>query len=231
MFQDSSIRAILCTRGGYGSMRLLERIDYYAIHQHPKIIAGYSDITALLMAVYKKTGLLTFHAPMLRNLSQGHDLAELVNTLESGKIPRFDLKNGTCLYRGKTTGILAGGNLTLITNLLGTPFIPSFEGGILFLEDRGESLYRIDRMLTHMRLSGYLNGIKGLVAGTFEDCGNMSNIEALLRDITSDLHIPVVTGLLTGHGATNLAVPIGVKATLDTDSMTMSIDDSVTASR
>lgn len=228
MFQDKSIRAIFCTRGGYGSMRLLDRIDYAAIYQHPKIIAGYSDITALLMAIHKKTGLLTFHAPMLRNFSKGHDLTQFVNTLESGKMPLFDLKGGKCLHRGRAVGPIAGGNLTLITSLIGTPFIPSFNGCILFLEDRGEALYRIDRMMTQMRLSGQLDGIKGLVAGTFEDCGDKSNIESLLRDVTSNLHIPVATGLLTGHGAVNLAVPIGVTAKLDTDAMTMSIESPVT---
>ncbi|MDY6973770.1 MAG: hypothetical protein SV775_15825, partial [Thermodesulfobacteriota bacterium] len=133
------------------------------------------------------------------------------------------LANGTPLIPGKATGPLIGGNLSLICHLLGTPFLPSLFGCVLFIEERGEPLYRLDRMLTHLALSGELRGISGLIAGSFEGCGDMSAISRLLLDIFSGFDIPLAIGLPVGHGPRNLALPLGLTAELDTELMTLSM--------
>ena len=225
MFRDSHIKAVFCARGGYGTTRLLNRIEYDLIRQNPKILVGYSDITALLMAIHKMTGLITFHGPVVREFATGHqDNYENLIRLFSSDVPiKLNLAKGDVLNPGKATGSLMGGNLSLICHLIGTPFLPSLDGCILFVEERGEPLYRIDRMLTHLKLSGRLSGLSGLVAGTFEGCGDPSNIKRLLVDVFSSLDIPTATGLEVGHGHRNLALPLGLPTELNTDSMTLSI--------
>ncbi len=227
MFEDREISAIFCSRGGYGTLRLLDRIDYSLIKDNPKIIVGYSDITALLMAIYKHTGLVTFHGPMVRDFTgdgQGN-LRYLIDSLFSGRPAGLDIAQGKALGHGKAKGPLVGGNLSILCHMVGTPFLPSFKGCILFLEETGEPLYRIDRMLTHLKLSGLLKDIKGLVAGTFDDCGKTEDIERLLKDVVYDLGIPAVTGFPAGHGKNNMTIPFGVAALLDTGKMTLSFTD------
>ena len=224
MFRDREIKAIICARGGYGTLRLLDRIDYDLIRENPKIIVGYSDITALLMAINKKTGLVTFHGPMVRGLSALHDSSResLFKLLSSDQPVSFGPIAGNSLISGSATGPLMGGNLSLICYVVGTPFLPSLDGCILFIEDKGEPLYRIDRMLTHLLLAGQLKGIKGLIGGEFIDCGDPFAIDDLLNTAVSDLKIPLITGFPVGHGMANLTLPLGIPARLDTDSMTLS---------
>jgi muramoyltetrapeptide carboxypeptidase len=163
------IRGIFCSRGGYGSLRLLDRIDYRLIREHPKILVGYSDITALLAAVHEKTGLITFHGPMVKGFSKLTENArrDLFQIISSPQPARFAPMAGYPLSPGKARGPIKGGNLSLICRLLGTPFMPDLAGCILFMEDRGEAPYRIDRMLTHLALSGSLEKIEGLIVGQF----------------------------------------------------------------
>jgi len=224
MFLDSEVAAVFCARGGYGSLRLLERLDYDLIRQHPKIIVGYSDITALLMAVYKMTGLVVFHGPMVQGLCAISDssLEGLFKILSSEEPVSFDLMGGTPLLTGSAEGPLLGGNLSLLCHLVGTRYLPSLKGAILFVEDRGEPLYRIDRMLTHLSLAGQLNTIAGLIAGEFVDCGDTSQTDRLLMATASKLDIPLVTGFPAGHGQNNLTLPLGMPAHLDTRRMTLS---------
>jgi len=224
MVLDSEIAAVFCARGGYGSLRLLDRIDFDLIRLHPKIIVGYSDITALLMAVYQNSGLVTFHGPMVQGLStvSGDSLGGLLRILSSEEPLTFDPMEGNPLLMGSAEGPLLGGNLSLICHLAGTPFLPSLEGAILFIEDKGEPLYRIDRMLTHLSLAGQLKGIAGLIGGEFLDCGDTSAIDRLLMEMASMLNVPLVTGFPAGHGQNNLALPLGMPAHLDTRRMTLS---------
>ena len=227
MFQDKEIKAVLCARGGYGSLRLLDKIDYGLIKKNPKIIVGYSDITALLLAIYKKTGLITFHGPVVREFSgnRGTNLNSLFDLVSSSKHFELQLSGGEVLAEGTARGVLLGGNLSLITHLTGTPFMPSLAGAILFIEEKGEPLYRIDRMLTHLKLSGVIDHIAGLVAGQFVDCGEMEDINRLLIDIVPGDKKPVFSGLPVGHGNVNKTLPIGLEATLDTGRMCLSIAD------
>jgi muramoyltetrapeptide carboxypeptidase len=227
MFCDRVIKAIFCARGGYGSMRLLDNIRYDLIRENPKILVGYSDITALLMAVYKMTGLVSIHGPMVGEFSLGRlgNWESLLRLLSSSHRLVLNMSKGSGLVPGKATGILLGGNLSLICHLMGTPFLPPLDDCILFFEEKGEPLYRVDRMLTHLKLSGRLKGIAGIVAGQFEGCDDKAALEQLFLDRLSDLKIPLATGLPVGHGKDNRAVPLGLEAELDVDQMTLSVLD------
>jgi len=231
MFTNRDIKAVFCTRGGYGTMRLLDKINYALIRENPKIIAGFSDITALLIAIHEKTGLITFHGPVLQGLAVGNrdSFKGLIHTLTIGEPLKISLGQGYALVPGTATGPLTGGNLSLICSLVGTPYFPAPMGAILFIEEKGEPLYRIDRMLTHLLLSGSLNGLAGVVAGEFTGCADMADINELLFDRLSGLRIPVATGLATGHGLVNITLPIGLSAQLDTGSMTLSIKSACVA--
>lgn len=222
-FRDTTVKAILCARGGYGALRLLPEIDLDLIRANPKIVVGYSDITALLLCLSGKTGLVSFHGPMARDLlrNEGKNLQNLLCLL-SGSSPKGDeLRGVRVLKPGKCRGRLLGGNLSILCHLAGTPYMPKWRKCVLFLEDKGEASYRIDRMLTHLRLSGFLKGIAGLAAGQFVECGDASQIDELLLDAVADLDIPVVSGFPFGHGEENLALPIGMPVELDTDRLTL----------
>lgn len=228
MLDNKDVKVIFCARGGYGTLRLLEKIDFELIRRNPKIIVGYSDITALLLAIYKKTGLVTFHGTTVRELSKNRNrnLESFLDLVSSDKTWEVNLSKGKTLVPGKVKGTLLGGNLSLISHLLGTPFMPSLKKSILFVEEKEEPLYRIDRMMTHLRLSGQLKGLVGLIAGTFEGCGDIVSINRVLSDTVSDLHVPVVSGLPVGHGLENISLPLGVQASLDTEAMILSITES-----
>ena len=232
MLDKKDVKVIFCARGGYGTLRLLEKIDFDLIRMNPKIIVGYSDITALLLAIYKKTGLVTFHGTMIKELSKNRNrnLESFLALVSSDEMWEVNLSKGKTLLPGKVKGTLLGGNLSLICHLLGTPFMPSLKKSILFVEEKEEPLYRIDRMMTHLRLSGQLKDLVGLIGGTFEGCGDISSINRVLVDTVSDLQIPVVSGLPVGHGLENISLPIGVQASLDTEAMILSIAESCVSS-
>lgn len=225
MFEDKEIQAIFCARGGYGTMRLLPKIDYDLILDNPKILVGYSDVTALLSAIYRKTGLTVFHGPMVQGFADLHKTTQkhLFQLLSSVCSVLGGEKQARTLFPGKATGRLMGGNLTLLCHLLGTPYMPDLKQSLLFIEDRGESMYRIDRMLTHLNLSGQLEHISGLVAGRFEQCGDAGAIDRLLKERLAHLEIPILTDFPAGHGHENLAWPLGNHAELDADRKTIKL--------
>ena len=227
MFLDQEIKAIFCARGGYGCLRILEKLDFRVIQENPKILVGFSDITALLMAIHGMTGLVVFHGPMVRDLASGHphNRESLFHMLSSAQPLSWDLSQCEILRPGKARGPLMGGNLSLVCHLLGTPFMPSLHGCILFLEDRGEVAYRVDRLLTHLRLSGRLKGITGIIAGQFDETGIDAPQNRLLLDIAADLGVPFVAGFPVGHGKRNTTLPMGPSALLDTDLMTLTIGE------
>ena len=228
MFSDKEIQAVFCARGGYGTMRLLSGIDYDLILENPKILVGYSDVTALLSAVFKKTGLTVFHGPMVQGFADRNKTtrSHLFQLLSSGRATLNGDGQTRTLFPGKATGRLMGGNLTLLCHLLGTPYFPDLNQDLLFIEDRGESLYRIDRMLTHLELSGRLEQISGLIAGRFDQCGEEEAIDRLLKDRLARLNIPVLTDFPAGHGPDNLAWPLGIKSELDADDKTVKLLES-----
>ena len=217
-FSDPSVDAVLCARGGYGSMRILPLIDYSVIRSHPKIFIGFSDITVLLTALYTRCAMVTYHGPVVTSLGVGSAQTgnALVSAISSRQPIVIKSKNGTVLNPGVAEGPVIGGNLTLLSHLVGTPYASQYDDHILFLEDCNESPYRIDRMLTQMRLSGCLDGIAGLFLGQFKNCGSPDTIREIIVDIFRDRDIPVLDGFDIGHERTNLTLPIGISARLET---------------
>jgi muramoyltetrapeptide carboxypeptidase len=216
MFLNMDIKAVLCARGGYGTPRLLNKIDLNLIRKHPKPLAGYSDITALLLYIYNMTGMNTWHGPMLRGIAGREEyLKGLLKLMSTDGEINLNLSQDNVLKKGKAKGRLLGGNLSMICAMIGTPYLPSFKDSILFIEERGEPLYRIDRMLTQLRLSGMLNGINGFMAGNFQDCGDTDHINGLLME-TFAHECPAYRGFPSGHGDKNHPLPIGAEAELDT---------------
>jgi len=226
MFSDPEIKAIFCSRGGYGSARLLNDIDFDLIRKNPKIIVGFSDLTALFFAIYKKTGLVTIHGPTLSDLPKNKNWPNLSRLITTSHRPQVLLKQRKVINRGKARGILLGGNLSTICSLLDTPFLPSFEGVILFLEEKGEFPYRLDRMLTQLLLSGRLHRLSALIIGQIVDCGEIEIINSMLQERLGRLTIPVVAGLPVGHGNENISLPLGLPAVLDTERMLLEIEES-----
>ncbi len=219
LFADQSTKAIVCARGGYGSLRILHLLDYDTIAKNPKIFLGFSDITALLTVLFDRCGLVTFHGPVVTSLADAGELTKqsLLQTVSSGHRLEIEVSKGITVKPGAGAGILGGGNLNTLCHLVGTPFAPSFANKILFLEDRAEAPYRIDRMLMQMKLAGCFQGLAGMVLGSFEDCGPLQDILTIIKDLFGDYQIPIIAGLEAGHGNTNMTLPMGLEATLDTD--------------
>lgn len=241
MFADSEVDAIFCVRGGYGSGRLLRYLDYDMIADNPKIIMGYSDITAILNAIYLRTGLVTFHGPIAGGNFSNYTydqytrvLIEPASRSRIGEPPVFETRPGvvdrenrlTNIVPGMAEGHLIGGNLSLMVTLLGTPFEPDFEGAILFLEDVSEPPYSVDRMLTHLWMAGKLEQLAGIALGKFSDDGYDSNtfgMEEVLRDRLEPLGIPTLRGVMIGHIEDKTVVPLGVRARLDVDAGSLTL--------
>lgn len=229
MFRNKYVKAIICIRGGYGTTRLIDKIDYRLIKSHPKILVGYSDITALQLAIFQKTGIITFAGPML-----AVDFYNEVNpytedifwTLLTSKkkIGRISFPEDEKLYdlvRGMTAGSIIGGNLAMICSLMGTPFFPSFRNRILLLEDTSEAPYRIDRMLNQLKLAKVFEHVKGVILGAFVDCNEQDpskrtlTLGEVIDDYFGSLKIPVVYNFQHGHLKNNITVPIGLKIKLN----------------
>jgi len=230
---DPSIDAVWCIRGGYGSIRLLDGVDYQAIANRPKALIGFSDITALLNAVTRFTGVVTFHGPVARASMPAFNRLHFERVLSRqepagrlGRIPEpadilVPRQNRIVTLRaGVAEGKLAGGNLTLLQCLIGTPYFPDLAGAILFLEDVGEDLYRVDRMLAHLRLIGAFRNLAGVLIGRFTELERSGRDGALgfdevLASYFAPLGIPVAYGFPVGHIDEQWTLPLGIQARLD----------------
>ena len=219
--------AFFFSRGGYGAMRILDRIDYEAIRRNPRPIVGFSDLTALHQAAATQANVATFHGPML-NLDFFNGLSPENErwfwSMLGGDAPlthRFERQQ--VVRDGEAEGILFGGCLSLTTALTGTPYDFWIDDGIWFWEDVDEPLYRLDRMLTHLRLSGRFESIRGVAIGKLKGCGSEEEIDALLHETFDPYGVPVVRDLPFGHHGDNLLMPIGVPVRLSTSSAIMSI--------
>ena len=220
-FQDPAIDAIMCYRGGYGTMRMLPYVDFNLLKNNPKIFIGYSDITTLLNYMYKKNNLITFHGPMAGSDLKDYTLDSLLNTLMNGDKP-FYLENPSNIqlkfYGSKSvSGTIIGGNLSLICATLGTPYELDFKDKILFIEEIGEEPYSIDRMLCQLTLSNKLHQCSGFILGQFKDCSNETglSLEEVLDHYIFSLNKPVIYNFMCGHDTPKLTLPIGAKAALD----------------
>ncbi|MCI1944882.1 S66 peptidase family protein [Clostridium luticellarii] len=218
MFLDPEVDMILCTRGGYGTMRLADLIDFDIIKRNPKIFAGFSDITVLLNSIFEKCGIITFHSPMCNTDFDDFTLKSFLDTLMLGYNP-FTIENPknipTYYFNGEyTSGKLVGGNLSLICSLLGTPYAINTENKILFIEDVGEEPYRIDRMLTQLTLSGDLQKCKGFIMGQFKNCQlphyeRSLTLTEILEDRILSLKKPTLINFQSGHSYPRITLPIG----------------------
>lgn len=225
--------AFFFARGGYGSMRILDRIDYGAIRNNPRPVVGFSDITALHQAMATMSRVAGLHGPMLnldfRNgMSPGNE--EWFWSMLRGDAPLVrELAADNVLIEGEAEGILFGGCLALTTALLGTPYDFWIDGGIWFWEDVDEPVYRIDRMLTHLRLSGRMPAIRGVIIGAMKECGDEPEMVTLLHEFFSPFGIPVVHNLPFGHHGDNLLMPIGTTVRLSTADMRLTISEPAVA--
>ncbi|MCY3773766.1 MAG: LD-carboxypeptidase [Gemmatimonadetes bacterium] len=245
MFADPDIQGIVCLRGGYGSARMLPRMDFEMIRAHPKVFVGYSDITALHGAIRRHTGLVTFWGPMVssdmspdfRPFNRDAFMKAVTGTAAIGTIPHPDDLPPVQVIRGGTAvGPLIGGTLSLLAAAAGTPYEFEYDGAILFFEDVGEEPHRIDRMLTQLLQAGRLERVSGIVIGECAGCGSAPNnpafpygnfsIEEVFAERLLPLGIPVIFGLGIGHGTYKATLPLGVRATLDGDARRLTIEES-----
>lgn len=228
-FFDKEIKAVFCLRGGYGSGRILDKIDFNLIKKNPKIFVGYSDITALQMSIYKKTGLITFAGPMVASdfSEEINQFAEenfwkvLTTSRKIGKIYNPRNEKFFILNSGRAEGKIIGGNLSLIISLMGTEYLPVFKNSILLIEEIGEEPYRIDRMLNQLKMAKVFKDVKGVILGRFVDCyekkseENPITLNEVIENYFGTLKIPVIYSVSHGHIKENLTIPIGINCNLN----------------
>jgi muramoyltetrapeptide carboxypeptidase len=241
MFADKNINGIVCARGGYGCIRMLDLLDYKMITKNPKVLIGYSDITSLLYGLYQKAGLVGFHGPVGISTYNEFSVRNFTSVLMNPE-PEASFRNAEdedlskpefisyTIRSGKATGKLVGGNLSIVASLIGTEYDVDTDGAIIFLEEIGEEPYRIDRMLTQMIQAGKFKKAKGVALGVFSKCeskptqsgiANSFSLKEILLDRLFDLNIPVVYGMSFGHITNKITIPFGIKAELDVDTMTL----------
>lgn len=212
---DPALHAVFTARGGYGSMRLLPRLT---LPPAPKLFIGFSDLTAVHLSL-QSAGWVSIHGPVLTQLGQQpKEVAERLFHLLESPAPAPPLSGATTLFPGQAEGPLIGGNLSVLTRLLGTPFFPDLMGAILFLEDVGERPYRLDRMWTHLALAGVFSRLSGLALGEFTGCEESQASyrgAEVLRALAEETALPCAMGFQVGHGAVNLPLPLGVRVRLD----------------
>ncbi|MDX1542430.1 MAG: LD-carboxypeptidase [Christiangramia sp.] len=234
MFRDKDIKAIIALRGGSGSARILDKLDYEAIRKNPKIFAGYSDITALHLAIHKKTGLVTFHSPVAVSTWNSFSYEYFKKLLFEGEALTYQnpeskgdelaqTKNRIrTITPGTTKGQLLGGNLSVLTGIMGSEFFPEdWKGKILYLEDVGEKIYAVDRMMSQLYLAGVFEQISGFVFGKCTDCdpggsgyGSLT-LEEVIDHYIKPLDIPAYSGAMIGHIDDNVTIPNGIEAEID----------------
>ncbi|RJX33645.1 MAG: LD-carboxypeptidase [Desulfurivibrio sp.] len=224
IWRDPEVKAVLAVRGGYGSLRILPAIDYQLLRLQPKILIGFSDITALHCAIFQQTGLVTFHGPMVTTLAKSdrESLLSFFDTITSGSCRPITDQALEILKPGRAAGRLSGGNLTTLVHLLATPFEVSWRDRIVLLEDVGEAPYRIDRMLTQLKMAGRFAGIRGLILGSFTNCGEREMIWARVLELFNEEDLPIWGNFPSGHGNRNMIVPLGSEAVMDSAAATLS---------
>ncbi|MBN1592823.1 MAG: LD-carboxypeptidase [Candidatus Coatesbacteria bacterium] len=234
MFEDREIEAIFIARGGYGSARILPYIDYGIVRQNPKILVGYSDATALQLALFSENKLVSFYGPVVSldfsGASAQQELDHMMLALSAepgtGLFPAPLPDSVEILSHGRSEGTLIGGCLSVLVSLLGSEHFPDMRDAVLFLEDIDEPPYRIDRYLTQLELSGVLSGLSGVLLGAFVDCiprrdGPSFSVEEVLEERFLDCGYPVVSGLPFGHIAEKATLAQGVRAAIDTDDLSL----------
>lgn len=240
MIRDPHVKAIFALRGGYGTPRILPMIDYRALARQPKIISGFSDITALQLAIYRKCKLVTFSGPMpaveLWNNPDPYTEENFWRVLTSkasiGQLANSPGDATAVRKQGKASGVLLGGNLALLISAMGTPYLPSLRGAVLVLEEVGEYPYRIDRMLAQLRNAGVLRGLAAMLLGQFTECerGDASQphfaVDQVLSDYAQAVNGPVLANVHYGHVPKKLTVPFGLIASVNAKSRRIEVRES-----
>jgi len=218
MFGDPEVRAIVAARGGYGSGRLLPLFDPATARQHPKIFVGYSDLTFLLAQLIQRAELVAFHGPMVAELEQNPDGAETLLAMLSGDRTQWNLSASAIVQPGTAEGVIVGGCLSILVAMLGTPYALETAGRLLFIEEVNEKPYRIDRMLTQLRQAGKLDAVAGVIFGEMAGCvaapQEAVTVKDVIRDAFAGVSYPVVFGLCSGHGGGTTTLPLGIRARL-----------------
>ncbi|WP_397448902.1 LD-carboxypeptidase [Pseudomonas sp. NA-150] len=228
---DPEIRAVICNRGGYGVQRIIPHLDFAAVRRDPKLVLGFSDITALHAALWRHTRLATIHGPVGAQLERGGLTNSSVKHVLMTSKPVLIAANPAEITLGVRTsgvakGILLGGNLSMLSTCIGTSFMPDMGGAILLIEDVNESAYRIDRLLTHLLNCGILQRVAGVAVGQFSEpagAAGQVSLADVLNERLRGLGVPVLGGLSIGHGDPNIAVPLGTEAILDADAGTLTV--------
>lgn len=243
MFADKNIKAIICVRGGYGTPRILDKINYSVIKKNPKIFVGYSDITAIHSAIFKKCKLITFAGPMAA-VDFWNDVSPYTEEIfwklltEKGKPGKIKFPESIVLnssFKKKIEGKVIGGNLALMVSLLGTKYFPSLKDKILLLEEIGEKPYRVDRMLNQLRLSGAFNQIAAVLLGAFTDCEEEDSskksltLDYVIEDYLGARNFPLIKNLPHGHIKNNMTIPIGAKISVNSNKNSFEITEAVVA--
>lgn len=243
MFSDKGVHAVLCVRGGWGCNRILDLIDYDMVRKNPKALIGYSDITSLLVAVTAKTGLITFHGPVgistwnnfsldyFRNILFDGEAVTMMNPKTVGDNLAQTKDRVETITAGKARGKLFGGNLTVLTAMIGSEYLPAWKDVVLFVEDDNENIYRIDRMLTQLKLAGVLKQLSGFVFGKCTKCGpgegyGSLTLPEVLNDHIRPLGVPAWYGAMIGHIENKFTVPVGADAEIDAEAGTIRLLES-----
>jgi len=244
-FEDKNVNAIMCIRGGYGCARILPLLDYKSIKKNPKVLIGYSDVTALMFGIFKKTGLITFHGPVAISTFNDFSINNFRAILMNEDYPQkfFNANNSAdenpygvvSIVKGKSKGKLIGGNLSIMTSLIGTEYDFNYDNSIVFIEEVGEEPYRIDRMLTQLIQSKKFEKASGIMLGIFKDCepktfnpafSKSFSLMEVLIDRLGNLKIPIIYGMSFGHIKNKFTIPFGLEAILDTEEQTFTLEES-----
>ncbi|MEO8192941.1 MAG: LD-carboxypeptidase [Gemmatimonadales bacterium] len=225
---DETIDAIWCVRGGYGAMRLLRDIDYGALRARPRPVVGFSDITAIHSAIHRECGIVSFHGPTARGVLSDFSRQSLERAVVDQSDSCGAAPHATVLRPGRARGRLAGGNLAMVSSLMGTPYSIDFEGAILVLEDIDEAVYRVDRMMRQLLLAGALERCVAIVAGDFrppdsENAADKRAIDEVLAEAADEAGIPCLAGAPFGHIRDQWTIPLGAVAELDTDDISLHV--------
>jgi muramoyltetrapeptide carboxypeptidase len=224
---DARLDGVWCLRGGYGALRIVDRVDWSLLRQHPKPVLGYSDVTAIHGAIARQAGLISYHAPTARTTLSAFSRASLERAMR-GEDSCGVAQQARVLRPGRATGRLEGGNLAVLAALVGTPYCPPLDGAILVLEDVNEPVYRVDRMLAQLRLSGALQGVRALVFGECTNCPEESDdgarrLDDVLIEVAEWLRVPCLAGVPVGHVSEQWTLPLGALAEMDAEGRAMRV--------
>ncbi len=234
IWSDPEVKAVIAARGGYGSLRMLDMLDLEQVQKNPKILIGFSDLTVLLTAIHKITGMVTFHGPVVTTLASIDETSRksFFDVLSGNILPSISPDRLTIVQNGQAEGILLGGNLTTLAHMLATPYDTSWQDVILFIEDIGESPYRLDRLLTHLAKAQKLDNLSGLIIGTFAETDKTESPDLAkcicdrTLELVGDQNIPIWADFPVGHGSRNLTLPLGIRVQMDSVGKTLNLLES-----